>query len=156
MSTLVIIFNLLLIIAVIKNKFLHFSLHYVIVVLSLRWVDQEQHNFDFHSSYSHSRNQLRVGLSISLVFLAKLLQTPDLLKHTNFLPANDSDTDFLDLDLTQADSMPTVCKILCMTDHVLMTSLMFYLAALAVYMFCRHPTTPLFSSCEDTMKVTYY
>ena len=36
LSTLVIIFNLLIIVSVAKNKFLHYSFHYVVVTLSLR------------------------------------------------------------------------------------------------------------------------
>ena len=36
LSTLVIIFNLLIIASVTKNKFLHYSFHYVVVALSLR------------------------------------------------------------------------------------------------------------------------
>ena len=38
LSTLVIIFNLLIIVSVAKNKFLHYSFHYVVVALSLRLV----------------------------------------------------------------------------------------------------------------------
>ena len=40
LSTLVIIFNLLIIVSVAKNKFLHYSFHYVVVALSLRLVLQ--------------------------------------------------------------------------------------------------------------------
>ena len=36
LSTLLIIFNLLIIVSVAKNKFLHYSFHYVVVALSLR------------------------------------------------------------------------------------------------------------------------
>ena len=42
LSTLVIIFNLLIIVSVAKNKFLHYSFHYVVVALSLRLVVQEE------------------------------------------------------------------------------------------------------------------
>ena len=40
LSTLVIILNLLIIVSVAKNKFLHYSFHYVVVALSLRLVVQ--------------------------------------------------------------------------------------------------------------------
>ena len=36
-ATLVIIFNILLVVAVAKNSFLHYSFHYVMVMLSIRW-----------------------------------------------------------------------------------------------------------------------
>ena len=35
-ATLVIIFNILLVVAVAKNSFLHYSFHYVMVILSIR------------------------------------------------------------------------------------------------------------------------
>jgi hypothetical protein len=96
------------------------------------------------------RNQLRVCLTLSLVFLSKLLQTPWLIGHTYLLPAN---TSAEDIDLTQAANMPTTCKIMSMADHILMTTLMFYLAGLSVYMFCRHPNPPIFAASEATLKV---
>jgi energy-converting hydrogenase Eha subunit H len=40
LSTLVIIFDLLIIVSVAKNMFLHYSFHYVVVALSLRLVVQ--------------------------------------------------------------------------------------------------------------------
>ena len=96
------------------------------------------------------RNQFRVCLTLSLVFLSKLLQTPWLLGHTYLLPANTSTED---IDLTQAANMPTTCKIMSMADHILMTTLMFYLAGLSVYMFCRFPNPPIFAASETTLKV---
>ena len=38
-STLVIIFNIIIVFSVISNKYLHYSYNYVIVMLSLRFVD---------------------------------------------------------------------------------------------------------------------
>ena len=96
------------------------------------------------------RNQLRVGLTLSLVFLAKLLQTPWLLDHTYLLPANTSTEG---IDLTQAANMPLTCKILSMSDQILMTTLIFYLAGLSIYMFCRFPNHPIFAASEKTVKV---
>ena len=42
LSTLVIIFSLLIIVSVAKNKFLHYSFHYVVVALALRLVVQRE------------------------------------------------------------------------------------------------------------------
>eukprot|EP00092_Neocalanus_flemingeri_P020274 GFUD01021957.1.p1 GENE.GFUD01021957.1~~GFUD01021957.1.p1 ORF type:complete len:376 (+),score=81.03 GFUD01021957.1:122-1249(+) len=131
LSTLVLIFNLLIIFSVAKNKFLHYSFHYVVVALAFR-------------------NQLRVWLALCLLFLAKLIETPQLLEHTYLLPVN---TTTEDIDLTQAANMPMTCKILSMSDHLLMTTLMFYLAALSVYMFCRHPNPPFSAASETTLKL---
>ena len=102
------------------------------------------------STKLYFRNQFRVCLTLSLVFLSKLLQTPWLLGHTYLLPANTSTEE---IDLTQAANMPLTCKIMSMADHILMTTLMFYLAGLSVYMFCRHPNPPIFAASETTLKV---
>ena len=101
----------------------------------------------------HFRNQLRVVLTLCLVFLAKLLQTPQLLGHTYLLPANVSAED---IDLTQAANMLITCKIMSMADHILMTTLMFYLAGLSVYIFCRHPNPPISVASEAILKVNYF
>ena len=96
------------------------------------------------------RNQFRVLLTLCLVFLTKVLQTPWLLEHTYLLPVN---TSAEDIDLTQAANMPITCKIMSMADHILMTTLMFYLAGLSVYMFCRYPNPPISAASEETLKV---
>ena len=96
------------------------------------------------------RNQFRVLLTLCLVFLTKVLQTPWLLEHTYLLPVN---TSAEDIDLTQAANMPITCKIMSMADHILMTTLMFYLAGLSVYMFCRYPNPPISAASEATLKV---
>ena len=51
--------------------------------------------------------------------------------------------------------MPTTCKILSMSDHIMMTTLMFYLAGLSVYVFCRHPNPPILAASETTLKVSF-
>jgi len=126
-STLIFIFNILIFFSVGKNKFLHHSFHYVIVALSIR-------------------NLLRVLLSLCLVFLAKLIQTPWLLRATSLTPTNSSSNG---LDLTQSDNMSITCVVLSMMDHILVTTLMFYMAGLSLYMFCRHPNPPI-SQDDDT------
>jgi len=130
-STLIFIFNILIFFSIGKNKFLHYSFHYVIVVLSLR-------------------NILRVVLTLCLVFLAKLIQTPWLLQATFLVPTNSS-TD--GLDFTQSMNMKITCEVLSMTDHILMATLMFYMAALSLYMFCRHPNPSVSELSETSLKV---
>jgi len=131
LSTLVFIFNILIFFSVGKNKFLHYSFHYVIIALSLR-------------------NLLRVILTLLLVFLAKLIQTPWLLRATFLIPTNKSSEA---LDLTQSVSMPVTCQVLSMSDHILMTTLMFYMAGLSLYMFCRHPNPNMSDADETTLKL---
>lgn len=130
-STLVFIFNILIFFSVGKNNFLHYSFHYVIVALSLR-------------------NLLRVVLTLSLVFLAKLIQTPWLLRATFLIPTSNS-TD--GLDLTQSENMSITCEVLSMADHILVTTLMFYMAGLSLYMFCRHPNPTISEPNETTYKL---
>ena len=96
------------------------------------------------------RNLLRVGLTLCLVFLAKLIQTPWLLRATFLIPANKT-TD--GLDLTQSANMSITCEVLSMSDHILMTTLMFYMAGLSLYMFCRHPNPSISEPRETNLKV---
>ena len=91
------------------------------------------------------RNISRVGLTTALAILAKLVQNPQDMPETLLLPDH--------TDLTQADSMPLVCEILSVSDQVLMTLLMFYLAALSLYLFCRQPNPPVLASSLKTLKV---
>jgi len=130
-STLIFIFNILIFFSVGRNKFLHYSFHYVIVALSIR-------------------NLLRVLLSLCLVFLAKLIQTPWLLRATSLIPTNTSSNG---LDLTQSDNMSITCVVLSMMDHILVSTLMFYMAGLSLYMFCRHPNPPISQADETNYKL---
>ena len=98
------------------------------------------------------RNIFRVSLTALLVVLAKLLQNKEEIEGTVLLP----DSISKDADLRQADSMPLVCEVLSMTDHILMTTLMFYLAALSLYLFCRQPNPPVLTSSLKTLKVKKY
>ena len=146
-STLIFIFNILIFFSVGKNKFLHYSFHYVIVVLSLRYDRVSTQSKCLNPS---PRNILRVVLTLCLVFLAKLIQTPWLLKATFLVPTNSS-TD--GLDFTQSMNMKITCEVLSMTDHILMATLMFYMAALSLYMFCRHPNPSVSELSETSLKV---
>lgn len=131
LSTLVVIFNLLLLFSVAKNKFLHYGTHWVVLALSLR-------------------NLCRVGLTLWLVFLAKLIQTPWLLQETFSIPGNITKGT---TDLTQAESMPIMCQVMSCVDTFLMSCLMFYLASLSLYMFCRQPNPHSSSTSETTLKL---
>ena len=133
LATLVILFNILLFFSVVKNSFLHYSFHYVVLAMAIR-------------------NIFRVSLTALLVVLAKLLQNKEEIEGTVLLP----DSISKDADLRQADSMPLVCEVLSMTDHILMTTLMFYLAALSLYLFCRQPNPPVLTSSLKTLKVKKY
>lgn len=117
-STLVLIFNLLIIFSVAKNKFLHYSFHYVVVALSLR-------------------NILQVCLTISLVILTKIMQTPWLFR--TVFPPPPSNSSLLLVQEAPSWQYSLTCDVLSTADHILSSSLMFYLAALSLYMFCRSP-----------------
>ena len=95
------------------------------------------------------RNVFRVGFTALLVLLAKLIQNKEDTEGTFLVPHNIS----TDADLRQADSMSLVCEVLSMTDHILMTTLMFYLVALSLYLFCRQPNPPVLTSSLKTLKV---
>lgn len=129
LSTLVVIFNFLIFFSVGKNKFLHYGTHWVMLALSLR-------------------NLCRVGLSLWLVFLAKLLQTPWILQETFNIPSSNKTN-----ELERAESMPIMCTVLSTLDTIMMSLLMFYLAALSLYMFCRQPNPHSSSTSEATMKL---
>ena len=93
LSTLVLIFNLLILFSVAKNKYLHYTTHYVMVTLALRFVlyigcidfvesldGLKQNDSNVPAINFSARNLLRVALTLWLVFMAKLVQTPWLLK----------------------------------------------------------------------------
>lgn len=130
-STLVLIFNLLILFSVAKNKYLHYTTHYVMVALACR-------------------NLLRVGLTLWLVFLAKLVQTPWLLRATLHLPVEEGEQE---KDLSLSSSLDLLCRILSTTDTVLTVSLMFWLAALSLYMFCRAPNPTIATTSDTTLKI---
>ena len=88
----------------------------------------------------HFRNIFRVLQSCWIVSLAKLIQTEWLFKIVYQLPPETEITE----DLGQAAGLPVTCQILCTGDHFLMSMIMFYIATLAIYVFCRpaHPDFP--------------
>lgn len=131
LSTLVVVFNLVLFFSVVTNKYLHYSYNYVLVMLSIR-------------------NVCRVLFTLSVLVLSKMVDSPKLLQKTGMIPANIS-TD--SLNLTQAGSMPMMCEMVSMADHMLMISLMFYLASLSLYVFCRKPNPSITTTSDMTLRL---
>lgn len=129
LATLITVLNILMLFAVGKNTFLHYSFHYVVLAVALR-------------------NIGRVAFSSLLILLAKLIENPKDLQSLVTLSDFDENT-----DLSQAQEMPLTCDILSMIDHILMTVLMFYLTALSLYVFCRQPNPPVLSSSLKTLKL---
>jgi len=137
LSTLVLIFNLLILFSVAKNKYLHYTTHYVMVTLALR-------------------NLLRVALTLWLVFMAKLVQTPWLLKATLNMPLGTEESAECSEEqggLASSSCLNLMCRILATLDTVLMASLMFYLAGLSLYMFCRAPNPTIATTSDTTLKI---
>ena len=51
------------------------------------------------------------------------------------------------------DQVPLLCDVTTLTDHILVTSNMFYLAILSLYLFCRQPNPPTISANLKTLKL---
>ena len=79
-----------------------------------------------------------------------MVDSPALLQSAGIIPANIS-TD--GLDLSQAENMAMVCKIVSMADHFLMIILMYYLASLSLYVFCRKPNPSTTTTSDMTLRV---
>jgi len=126
-STTIILLNFSLFIAVIRNRYLHYSFNYVVFALALR-------------------NICRVVFTLYLVFIAKLSQSkyPNELV-TQLLPGP---TDF-----SRYGSVPLLCDITSLVDQVLTTTTMFYLAILSLYLFCRQPNPPNIPANLRTLKL---
>lgn len=126
-STLIIIFNMMLVFSVGKNKYLYFSFHYVMLALAIR-------------------NIVRVGYSLLLLILSKVIATDWLYKMIYRLPANagyEADS------LRQYSGLSNTCQVLSIADNFLMTVVMIYIASLAVYLLCRPSTVKPFGAAES-------
>ena len=86
------------------------------------------------------RNMFRVFHSCYVIGLAKLTQTPWLLREVYQMHPSVP----LEDNLTLSSSLPVTCQMLCMADNFLMTLAMFYVVTMAVYLFCR-PANPEYS-----------
>jgi len=129
-STLVIVFNSVLLFSVITNKYLHYSFNYVLVMLSIR-------------------NVCRVILTLSVLVFSKMLDSPSLLQSAGVIPPIIP----TGLDLSQAENMPLVCKVISLADHLLMIILMYYLASLSLYVFCRKANPSVTTTSDVTLRL---
>ena len=57
------------------------------------------------------------------------------------------------MNLTQSGNMPMMCEIVSMADHMLMIILMFNLASLSLYVFCRKPNPSITTTSDMTLRV---
>jgi len=118
-TTLIIISNMILLFSVGKNKYLHFSFHYVMIAVALR-------------------NIVRVTYSLLLVIFTKVVGTDWLYKFVYQLAPS---SEYSESEVRQSQGLPNTCQVLCCADTFLTTVVMFYIASLAVYLLCR-PANP--------------
>jgi len=90
------------------------------------------------------RNLCRCILTLAILVISRMLDSPELLKSSGILATN---TSLTDLDLSQSSSLPLLCMVVSTADHFLMILLMFYLASLSLYLVCRkaNPSTTVTS-----------
>ena len=81
-----------------------------------------------------------------------MVDSPWLLKVAHVIPVNTSTEG---LDLTQSKSMPMMCEIVSMADQFLMTILMYFLASLSIYVFCRKANPSIPTTSDITLRVSY-
>ena len=105
------------------------------------------------SSLSSSRNILRCVLTLLILTISKLTESPGLLQMSNIVSANLTDTEVEQLDLSKSESMPLLCETVCMLDHFLVIVLMYYVATLFIYLFCRKPNPDVPTTSEMTLRV---
>ena len=79
-----------------------------------------------------------------------MIDSPHLLQSAGVVPVDISTEG---LDLSKAENMATVCKIVSMADHFLMIILMYYLASLSLYVFCRKPNPSTTTTSDMTLRV---
>ena len=70
------------------------------------------------------------------------------------IDVDDSKLEVSTLDLGRSDSMPVMCGVVSMLDHLLVTSLTYYLASLFIYLFCRKPNPDIPTTSEMTLRVS--
>ena len=89
-----------------------------------------------------------------ILTLSKLTETPSLLQISNIIPANLTKMEVENMDLTRTDTMPLLCQSVCMIDHFLVIVFMYYVATLAIYLFCRKPNPDVPTTSEMTLRVS--
>ena len=92
-------------------------------------------------------------MTLLILTISKLTESPSLLQMSNIV-ANMTNTQLEDLDLSKTESMPLLCETVCMLDHFLVIVLMYYVATLFIYLFCRKPNPDVPTTSEMTLRVT--
>ena len=120
-----------------------------------------------------SRNILRCILTLLILTLSKLRESPALLQViilasdwlslliltsdwpqvSHIIPANLTRMELDTLDLSSSSSMPLLCRSVSLLDHFLVTVFMFYTASLFIYLFCRKPNPDVPHTSEMTLRV---
>ena len=99
------------------------------------------------------RNILRCVLTLVILTLSKLTESPALLQVSHIIPANLTQMELDTLELDQAASMPLLCQTVSMLDHFLVIVFMYYTATLFIYLFCRKPNPDVPQTSEMTLRV---
>ena len=94
-------------------------------------------------------------MTLLILTISKLTESPSLLQMSNIV-ANMTNTQLEDLDLSKTESMPLLCETVCMLDHFLVVVLMYYVATLFIYLFCRKPNPDVPHTSEMTLRVGFY
>ena len=102
------------------------------------------------------RNILRCVLTLLILTISKLTESPSLLQMSNIVSANLTSSELEQLDLSRSESMPLLCETVCMLDHFLVVVLMYYVATLFIYLFCRKPNPDVPTTSEMTLRVNKY
>ena len=100
------------------------------------------------------RNILRCLLTLLILTISKLTESPSLLQVSNIIPANLTKLEVETMDLSQSSSMPVLCQSVTMIDNFLVAVFMYYVATLAVYLFCRKPNPDIPTTSEMTLRVS--
>ena len=105
------------------------------------------------TALSSYRNILWCVLTLLILTISKLTESPGLLQMSNIVSANLTSVEVKQLDLSQSESMPLLCETVCMLDHFLVIVLMYYVATLFIYLFCRKPNPDVPTTSEMTLRV---
>ena len=92
-------------------------------------------------------------LTLLVLAVSKLTESPRLLQISNIVSPNITSTELESMDLSDTGSMPLFCETVCMLDNFLVILLMYYVATLFVYLFCRAPNPDVPTTSEMTLRV---
>ena len=95
----------------------------------------------------------RCVLTLLVLAVSKLTESPRLLQISNIVSPNLTSTELESMDLSDTGSMPLFCETVCMLDNFLVILLMYYVATLFVYLFCRAPNPDVPTTSEMTLRV---